>query len=349
MNGLLFFLSILGVFHGFILSLYLFIFTKKKTLSKYLLGALILALSIRIGKSVLLYFNPELPKYILQIGLSGCIFIGPLLYFYLKSVITETKIIPLKWKLILLALLIFIIVGGVLRPYETYPAFWNAVMIKIIYAIWFLGLVSSSILIFPALKKGISSWSSVTSQYKWLLAVFFCNAIIASAFFLVIAGFSNIYYITGPLVFSFFIYLLAFGYFNNQWFEDSENGSLEKYQNKKIDEADADELLKRLGVIMTQKELYTNPNFKLNDLAQELAIPKHQLSQLLNDNLGKSFKTYINEYRIDSACRILVNDHQLSLEGIGYEVGFRSKSSFYTSFKKFKGLTPTQYLQQNVQ
>lgn len=53
---------------------------------------------------------------------------------------------------------------------------------------------------------------------------------------------------------------------------------------------------------MNTEELYKNPNLKLSDVASRMNISAHQLSQLLNDNLGKSFSTYINEYRIDDAC-----------------------------------------------
>ncbi len=347
MNELLLFLSALGVFHGFFLCIYLFFYTRNKTLSKYLLVALILALSIRIGKSVLYYFNPDLPKVVLQIGLSACIFIGPLLYFYLNAAIHKVKKIPLNWKLLLLGLFACVSILGSVRSYHSYPTFWNAYVVKSIYVVWFLGLVASSFVLFPILKKAVKSPFNISDEEKWLTTVFAANVIIAVAFFLAIFGVPGAYYITGPLVFSFFIYLLAFGYFNNRWFENSGDSTIEKYQNKKIDKQLADQLFSQLDQLMSQRKVYTNPKLKLQDLAKELSIPHHQLSQLLNDNLGKSYKTFLNEYRVDAACEMLGVNHQMSLEGIGYEVGFRSKSTFYTTFKKMKGLTPAQFQQQN--
>jgi AraC-like DNA-binding protein len=86
--------------------------------------------------------------------------------------------------------------------------------------------------------------------------------------------------------------------------------------------------------------LYKDPNLKLNDLARGINISSHLLSQLLNDNLGKSFNTYINEYRIREACKLIEINHHLTFEAIGYEVGFNSKSTFYTAFKKIKDTTP---------
>ena len=346
MVGLLFFFSALGAFNGIILSLYLFFFTKTKTLSKFLLGALVLALSIRIGKSVLLYFDRGLPKIYLQIGLSACLFIGPFLYFYLKSVLQNITELPKNWKWGLIGLLTFILVAGAIRPYPIYPDFWNGYLVKVIYGIWFLGVVATGNLLIPILKKGISKVEKLLPTEKWLLAIYLANFIIAGAFFLAFFGFSRAYYISGPLVFSFFLYLAIFGYFYTDNTQFSAQKSVKKYANKKIESKEAVLLLDQLEQLMASEKLYTNPKLKLKEVADKLGLPTHKLSQLLNDNLQKSFAHYINEHRIKAACQLLGTDHNLSLEGIGYEVGFNSKSTFFTFFKRKTGVTPAQFEQQ---
>ena len=115
---LLFFFSALGTFNGLILGVYFFFFTKKKYLTNYFLGALLFALSIRIGKSVFVYFNPTLPKMYLQIGLTACFFIGPCLYFFLKSAVDEINVMPKSWKLTFLFWVILSVLVGVIFPYE---------------------------------------------------------------------------------------------------------------------------------------------------------------------------------------------------------------------------------------
>jgi len=343
MIGPIFFFSALGVFNGILLSLYLFVFAKQKSLSKNLLAALILALSIRIGKSILLYFNPDLPKIYLQIGLSACLFIGPLLFCYLKAVIENTQKFPSRWKWTFSILLTIILVIGTIKPYQTYPDFWNAYVVYGIYIVWFLGVCAAGMVLIPKVLESRSIDGKLTSLETWLSVVYLGNAIIAYAFFLAIFGNSMAYYITGPLVFSFFLYLLTFGYFNNQWFEMKNKPSVKKYQNKKIDSQEAERLVADLDQLMESERIFTNSDLKLKEVADRLAIPSHQLSQLLNDNLGTGFKPFINKYRIQRACELLATDHQLSLEGIGYEVGFRSKSTFFTTFKKLKNSTPAQY------
>ena len=94
---------------------------------------------------------------------------------------------------------------------------------------------------------------------------------------------------------------------------------------------------------MLQEELFRNANLKSSDLAKKIHITTHQLSQLLNDNLGKNFSVFINEYRINAAKSMLNNNSKLTLEAIGYECGFNSKSTFFTTFKKFVGTTPSQF------
>jgi YesN/AraC family two-component response regulator len=87
-------------------------------------------------------------------------------------------------------------------------------------------------------------------------------------------------------------------------------------------------------------KLYKDPNLKLSDLAKKITISANLLSQLLNDNLGKSFSTYINEHRINEACKLISVNSPFTFEAIGYEVGYNSKSTFYAAFKKIKDTTP---------
>ncbi len=343
MNSLIFFFSALGVFNGFLLVAYLLFFSKNKSLSNNLLGGLVLALSLRIGKSIILYFDPDVHKLVLQIGLSACLFIGPLLFFYIKAVSLNITTIPKLWTLSLGLLLLAILVVGFIRPYHHYPVFWNAYVVHTIYLIWFLSIIAASISISPVFKKTLRDRTKLNSLEKWLSVIYLGNVIIAGAFFMAIFGSSMAYYITGPLVFSFFLYLLAFGYFNNRWFDLEDKPTLEKYRNKKIEPTEAQKLLIQLDELMSEHKLYTNPHLKLKDVADRLSIPSHQLSQLLNDNLGKGYKTYINELRISAACEMLGVNELLSLEGIGYDVGFRSKSTFFTTFKKVKECTPAQF------
>ncbi|RZK49106.1 MAG: AraC family transcriptional regulator [Pedobacter sp.] len=116
----------------------------------------------------------------------------------------------------------------------------------------------------------------------------------------------------------------------------------EKYKNKEIDKETMNLITQKLSVII-EKELYLNPNFSLEEAAKELKVTKHLLSQYVNEVLGKSFSTLIKDYRIEKAKKLLQTESNYTIEGLGYDSGFNSKSTFFTAFKKNTGLTPAEY------
>ncbi len=89
---------------------------------------------------------------------------------------------------------------------------------------------------------------------------------------------------------------------------------------------------------------YLNPDLNMQMLSENLKIPKHQITEVLNTEIGKNFFQYVNEYRIEAVKQMLaIKDHPWSIEAIGYECGFNSKSTFFTVFRNFTGMTPSIY------
>jgi len=119
-----------------------------------------------------------------------------------------------------------------------------------------------------------------------------------------------------------------------------------KYGDKKIEPSKASVLIHNLDQIMIQQQLYKNANLKSSEVADHLEISTHKFSQLLNDNIGKSFSAFVNEYRVEEAKRIIKSNTQYTLDAIGNESGFNSKSTFYTTFKRIEGVTPAKYREQ---
>ncbi|MEM9888315.1 MAG: helix-turn-helix transcriptional regulator [Bacteroidota bacterium] len=344
-NQLLFFFSGLGVFNGLLMSVYFLFFIKPQRLQNQLFGLLLLMLSIRIGKSIFLYFLEDLSKVILQIGLSACVFIGPFLFFYIQSVLHPRvdwikKIRPHLFVLFALTLIV-----GLCYSYPRRPDLWNPLIVQGIYFIWLSYVVAAAFALKRTFTRLFSKGRSLTLIEKWLLVVFFTNALVCLVFHTILYfGFPS--YISGPIVFSFVFYALAGFLLFHSKRKLVFHGAQERYNNKKIQAAQASELEFNLKQLMEEQFFYKQADLKLDQLAWALKVSPHMLSQYLNDNLGKTFAQYINEYRIQAACDLLKTDHQFTLEGVGYEVGFRSKSNFYASFKKLRACTPSQYLKQ---
>jgi len=96
---------------------------------------------------------------------------------------------------------------------------------------------------------------------------------------------------------------------------------------------------------MKEKEPFLDPSLTIQELSNQIDIPVRDLSVLINHNMNQHFFDFVNEYRIEKAMDILKNPSkkELTVLEILYEVGFNSKSSFNTSFKKHTNLTPTAY------
>ncbi|RTZ81689.1 MAG: AraC family transcriptional regulator, partial [SAR324 cluster bacterium] len=72
-----------------------------------------------------------------------------------------------------------------------------------------------------------------------------------------------------------------------------------------------------------------------------MGINRTYISQTINEKFNKNYSSFINEYRIKEAQKLLLKDTNLTYEGIGFEVGFKSKSAFNSAFKTYTGVTPS--------
>ncbi len=81
----------------------------------------------------------------------------------------------------------------------------------------------------------------------------------------------------------------------------------------------------------------------LGGLASELGITPHQLSQILNERLEKSFSAYVNQYRVMEARELIAKEPDRSLLSVCHAAGFNSKSAFNRAFRQVCGETPQQF------
>lgn len=305
---------------------------------------MLLGLCLKIGKSFIYYFYPALPGIYIQIGLWGASLVGPSLFYFIQSAFgSATKITSIQ-KLTYLFWFLAIVTVSIIAPYDSRPDLWENYIWAIIASQLTIYMVLSGWLLRTVFIK-LFKREKVSQTEQLVLSVFIGNVIIPASFKLSIFSFFNGPCISGALFFSLILYLNLFLFISRRKTSNllSDNQDQVRYANKKIDEAQATALTARLQKMILAEELYKNPDLKLNDLAKKINVSGHQLSQLLNDNLNKSFAAYINEYRINQACELMINDKGIKLEAIGYEVGFNSKSTFYTAFKKHKNTTPTLY------
>ncbi|WP_348746711.1 helix-turn-helix domain-containing protein [Tenacibaculum sp. 190524A02b] len=104
-------------------------------------------------------------------------------------------------------------------------------------------------------------------------------------------------------------------------------------------------LEEKLQKVMGKEKLYLNPELTLDLLAKEIGTTNKKLSALFNKYLSTTFYDFINSHRIKTFKQYInLSEYKnLTIEGLAYECGFKSKASFYRVFKKETGMSPTQY------
>jgi AraC-like DNA-binding protein len=115
-----------------------------------------------------------------------------------------------------------------------------------------------------------------------------------------------------------------------------------------IPENEAQQLLKELNDYMQQKEPYLNPELSLKQLAIEMGTNERFLSGVINQYKKQNFYDFINNYRVSKAKRLLMEQkhRKRTVQEIFYDSGFNSKSTFNFAFKKYIGITPTEFKKQ---
>jgi AraC-like DNA-binding protein len=118
-----------------------------------------------------------------------------------------------------------------------------------------------------------------------------------------------------------------------------------KYQKTRLADVETDRQFEKLEHLMRVDEPYLNAGLTLQELADELGIQAHLLSQVINRKAGVNFFQYVNAYRLRRVQKALQapESANLSILDIAFEAGFNSKSSFNTLFRNATGKTPQQF------
>jgi AraC-like DNA-binding protein len=119
----------------------------------------------------------------------------------------------------------------------------------------------------------------------------------------------------------------------------------EKYSRSGLTESKASEYLELLEKYMLSQKPFLNADLSIHELADQLGISKHYLTQVLNEKSGKNFYEYINCYRVEEVKNLMTNPlfSNFNLPALGLQAGFKSKTAFNINFKKSTGLPPSEW------
>lgn len=302
---------------------------------------------------------------------------GPLMFLYAKLMTTEHPEFNYRYLWHFAPFAVFFIVSmiflnkPVMEGSKGFLVVDRFISLRIIYgASFFISITAYSIATFLVIHrhqenlKSLVSYSSAKFTLQWLIGLsvtFYISYVLVF-----IVGLIDIlinFMPFDPYELSFIgltIFAFLYGFFGfNQpsIFEEiaphkgivpdetmEENG---KYARSGLKKKDIAQIRQAVLQYMDEKKPYLDRELTINDVAADLGIPRHFITEVINQHMGKNFYYLINEYRVEEVKRRLTDPKykHFTILAIAYDAGFNSKSAFNTIFKDMTGMTPSQYLE----
>ncbi len=104
-------------------------------------------------------------------------------------------------------------------------------------------------------------------------------------------------------------------------------------------------IMKQIEQLISEERLYQDSALSIDSLSQRLDFKRHYISNSINRCTGKSFNTFVNEYRVKEAIRLLSESGHdgFSIDRVAFDSGFNDRKNFYRVFKKMTGLSPSEF------
>lgn len=332
------FIAIFGTLafcHALFLAVFFWRRQEGNRLSNRLLAFLLVALAVRITKSVVGIVLPGSGMVAPVFGVAGMVLIGPFLWLYLKSVLEKWTSLPRKQNLHFLLPALFIAVFSVMERSMNYNFYLAAVLHMTAYV-----LISGTLLFRQLPASGLEK-----PVRQWMRLLTTAVGIILSTYYVQLIVDSSQTYILITACAALTLYLLSFwGMTRMRIFSKSNSPKTTP------DEAQFAALAERVKYLFEHEKTYTDMHLTVNRLAERMDVPPYLLSKAVNVVFQKSFPELLHDYRVAEAARRLLHPdyRHLSIEGIAVESGFQSVSAFYSAFKKVNGVTPTEWKRRHL-
>ena len=366
----------LGVFLGIILSLFFIFKSSSNIKANRFQGLMLLSLSLCFLEQFLNitgYIVRVLPLTFSTASLN--LLIGPFLYLYIKRSIelpgSKKEMVHFILPLLYLLYLSFDIIQPNEFKYNSYLLSTHSNLpllevdstvsndplkinkyLDLLLAVQILFYISFSFRIL-AKKSGMSGESIFRTNddvLRSLRNVIFHILMIILIFIIVKTGFyGNAGLVFIGLYVALFIFITTFRIINDSTYFDRSASfmdiSIGKYRKSSLTEARKQKILSNIINEFETRQYFSENLASLSDLAKKIGESPHHVSQVLNENLNKSFFELLATYRVEEAKKILRQDIniKLTIEEISEMVGYNSKTAFNNAFKKLTGKTPSEF------
>ncbi len=303
-------------------------------LSNRLLAWLLIMISFRVGKSVVGMLMPGYMYFFSGIGVVSMSAIGPLLFFFARSLFDSNYKLTLKdWVQFVpsLILLVVLIVREGKFINGAYTIFTASVLVYMIATLVFL-------------LRNREAFRTDDMKWKWIMFIVGGISVLWVTFVCQLLFYQ-------PLVYQLIVISAALVFYSLSWYAIPRSRLFIAEPQKKLSDAQTYQVLgSRIQELLQKEEVFINTDLTVTSLAGKLKCPAYMVSRAINQYFNKSFSELIVEYRIKKAEQLLAADPQKSLtvEAIAFESGFNTLSAFYKSFKKMNGMTPSQYRENHL-
>ncbi len=351
-------IDILGLIQGIILGTLLLAINRRKNKSTLFLGLFIITYALELLPEILydLGVLEHYPEYML-LPFSFTWLIYPLFYIYVQqvSIFSESKksyntLIP---GILVFCIEVFIFFQSidVKKGVEESPWYVLLEFFGIFYSI------GIGVLALKWIKKHIAELKNqyASVEYKvlnWarifiLISLIHTSVIVISVFLDYNSYNFELFIAASNVVLLYWVSMRGILQQNVMMLVSSsmKNNVIEK---KDVSSENSKKLLKEVNDYIVNNTIFTKPDLTILDISEGINVHPKKISGTINTNLNQNFNTYINSFRIEKAKALLNSEiaNNFSVEGIGKEVGFQSKSTFYDAFKKVTGTTPSRYKNQ---
>lgn len=334
-NIFLILISGLGVLHGLSIAVFLQIQEKYKTTSNKFLSLLLLVLSFRVGKSVFLEFSESLELWFIFIGLATIMTIGPLFYFYAKSLLDPKLKFKTRYYLhfipALLGIAFSIWINS--RSISSVP---KAILL-VAFLSYYLHFSLYLIVCFRFIRKNRNKGLDANSYSLLTLLLYSLSAVWLVYVLNLFDEF--IPYILGPILYTVLAYAISLIVIKRGYLKTV------KYTTTHVSEELEDEIWSKVLQLVVEEKQFKNGDLSLKSLSKQLHITPQNLSLVINKRNQTNFNSFINSYRVEESIRLFKDDKykDYTIASVSYEAGFNSVSSFNTAFKSQTNTTPLTY------
>jgi AraC-like DNA-binding protein len=315
-----------------------------------------------LGLNDLYQRYPHSALAILTLGLAT----GPLLYLYLKALLSSQRLAPRE----LLHLLPFSIAAVAMMPFYLRSAGEKLEWMRHLNGIpWYLGVAAAiktiSFLLYVHASYRVvqrsSSISPLARRLYRLSKIWVFGGVLSIVAFgmeFVHANLPISADAVGSLALMVFVFATSFvamsqplGYrLGTPPPAPSAPAPKLRYPNNRLSTSGASAFLAALTTCMEQGQAFRNGELKLEELAAQIAMTPHELSQLINATCGMNFSDYLNRYRVEDLKRALQDPEQshIRILDLALAAGFNSKSAMNRVFKTQTGMTPGEFRNQTI-